>query len=284
MPTPTYRIRGSQVERENVPQEWAARARPDFGIYPASPAGGMQVGDPALAGLRQAAGEPSYDEIMSAAHRTLDETAPTQAHFNTPRLEAGEAENPIIAGGKRILGSLAQQPLWQASGTPAGLAMSLLLQAPIQAGMQAAKAARMGSELAHQTAAWGEAVPQTIRHAPGKIGRPLEQYLAGVKTPAATGEQGAALQGLRRAGEWARLGHPRGTTPTTAENVSQLSPKHGIELGEDLTPITTTEEEMGRVNNGVSLNELKATLMKYLKGGAGLADDAAMAAYRLQKQ
>ena len=65
MATPTYRISGSQVSRENVPEEWLARARPELGVrvehrdWPASLQALMALNRERVEQARLAAAPPS---------------------------------------------------------------------------------------------------------------------------------------------------------------------------------------------------------------------------------
>ena len=178
MAIPTYRIRGPQVERENVPQEWLERVRPELGV---------RREQPSLQALRNvAAYDPSeeYDpSILEDAKRTLEETYATQAQLNAPSLTAGEPEGWLSRAARGVgrgLGNLLEQPFVQASGTPAGTVMSAALAGPIQA---ARHAAQYGPAMAR---AFGPRSAQTIRHA---ASRPDLAGLRSATVPPALGQE-----------------------------------------------------------------------------------------------
>lgn len=188
MATPTYRIRGSQVERENVPQEWMERVRPELGV---------QVEQPSLQALRSvAAYDPSeeYDpSILEDAKRTLEETYATQAQlrprttisaakpegwFSRATRGVGNALNLPEKGlkeapyGQMRYGNV--PPLAQALLTPAGGFMT----GPIGAARQSARyATQYGPAMAR---AFGPRSAQTISH----TASPRSAGLEGLRTAA----------------------------------------------------------------------------------------------------
>ena len=153
MPTPTYRIIGSNVQRENVPEEWLARARPQLGID-------VQQ-EPSLKALRELQwigapeGTPSIDEWVTAQSQKIAQETPAaqeaseqtianqlfqeRARREAPSLSAAPSSLPpsvgskIVSGIGRGLSSLAEQPLIRALETPQGAVMSSVLSGPIRA-------------------------------------------------------------------------------------------------------------------------------------------------------
>ena len=229
MATPTYRIRGSQVERENVPQEWLERVRPELGI---------SKEQPSLQALRNVVAYDSSEEydpsILEDAKRVLADTYDTQAQLNAPTLTAGEPEgwfSRATRGVGRGLGSLLEQPLVQATGTPAGTVMSAALTGPIQA---ARYAAQYGPAMAR---AFGPRSVQTIRHT--------------------ASPRSAGLEGLRTAARPETITDPRKLLPALGE-----ATETGTALGQgrlrrpEQTTLQLVQELLQRQTPGAQITRL----------------------------
>ena len=120
MTTPTYRIRGSQVERENVPQEWLERVRPELGVQvegftPDIEEASRQAEDmwTLPPGTQEFDPRASLEGLRALLTERQGPELPEARIYGTP-------SRGIMS---RIGENLSQQPLVRAAGTSIGQAM-----------------------------------------------------------------------------------------------------------------------------------------------------------------